>query len=127
MKLSPFRLHGPGSGGQASHLIADLGDDAAAFCGGTELLLAMKLGLASYEHLVDLKRADGLRGITADHGRVRIGAATTHHETETSAALRARYPERRAGSGRLCPAARWRSLPRLSPPPGHRPRPPGPR
>jgi aerobic carbon-monoxide dehydrogenase medium subunit len=94
MKLAPFRLHRPGSVGQASRLLADLGDDAAAYCGGTELLLAMKLGLASYEHLVDLKRVDGLRGVTAGTaGALRIGAATTHHEIETSAALRACYPE----------------------------------
>jgi carbon-monoxide dehydrogenase medium subunit len=94
MKLAPFTLHRPGSVGQASRLLADLGDDGAAYCGGTELLLAMKLGLASYEHLVDLKRAAGLRGISAGvDGGVRIGAATTHHEIETSAALRARYPE----------------------------------
>ena len=94
MKLPPFTLHRPGSVGQASRLLTDLGDDAAAYCGGTELLLAMKLGLASYEHLVDLKRVSGLRGITAGpDGALRIGAATTHHEIETSAALRARYPE----------------------------------
>ena len=94
MKLAPFTLHRPDSVGQASRLLAELGDDGAAYCGGTELLLAMKLGLASYEHLVDLKRVDGLRGIeAADGGGVRIGAATTHHEIETSAALRARYPE----------------------------------
>lgn len=93
MKLAPFTVHRPGSVGQASRLLADLGDDAAAYCGGTELLLAMKLGLASYEHLVDLKRVYGLRGIGADGGITRIGAATTHHEIETSAALRARYPE----------------------------------
>ncbi len=97
MKLPPFTVHRPGSVGQASRLLADLGDDAAASCGGTELLLAMKLGLASYEHLVDLKRVYGLRGIGTDggpdNGRVRIGAATTHYEIETSAAVRARYPE----------------------------------
>ena len=93
MKLAPFTVHRPGSVGQASRLLADLGDDAAAYCGGTELLLAMKLGLASYEHLVDLKRVYGLRGIAADGGLTRIGAATTHHEIETSAALRGRYPE----------------------------------
>jgi carbon-monoxide dehydrogenase medium subunit len=93
VKLAPFTLHRPGSAGQASRLLADLGDDAAAYCGGTELLLAMKLGLASYEHLVDLKRVDGLRGIVTDGGITRIGAAATHHEIETSATLRTRYPE----------------------------------
>ena len=94
MKLPPFALHRPESAGQASRLLADLGDEGAAYCGGTELLLAMKLGLASYEHLVDLKRVDELRGITAlASGGVRIGAAATHREIETSAVLRARYPE----------------------------------
>jgi len=94
LKLPPFTLHRPGSIGQASRLLADLGDEGAAYCGGTELLLAMKLGLASYDHLVDLKRVDALRGISAvGSGGVRIGAASTHREIETSATLRASYPE----------------------------------
>jgi carbon-monoxide dehydrogenase medium subunit len=94
LKLPPFTLHRPGSVGQASRLLADLGDEGAAYCGGTELLLAMKLGLASYEHLVDLKRVAGLRGIAAlPSGGIRIGAAATHREIETSATLRACYPE----------------------------------
>jgi carbon-monoxide dehydrogenase medium subunit len=94
LKLPPFTLHRPGSVGQASRLLADLGDEGAAYCGGTELLLAMKLGLASYEHLVDLKRVSSLRGITGlPSSGVRIGAAATHREIETSPVLRARYPE----------------------------------
>ena len=93
MKLPPFSLHRPESVGQASRLLAGLGDKGAAYCGGTELLLAMKLGLASYEHLVDLKRVDALRGITQTDDGVRIGAASTHREIETSATLRAAYPE----------------------------------
>jgi aerobic carbon-monoxide dehydrogenase medium subunit len=101
MKLPPFTVHRPGSIADASRLLTDLGDDAAAYCGGTELLLAMKLGLANYEHLVDLKRVDGLRGITADGGAVRIGAAATHHQIETSAAVRARYPEMSAMISRV--------------------------
>jgi len=94
LKLPPFTLHRPGSVGQASRLLAGLGDEGAAYCGGTELLLAMKLGLASYEHLVDLKRVSGLRGITGlPSNGVCIGAASTHREIETSALLRAAYPE----------------------------------
>ncbi|HET9972689.1 MAG TPA: FAD binding domain-containing protein [Streptosporangiaceae bacterium] len=94
MRLPPFTLHRPESVGQASRLLADLGDEGAAYCGGTELLLAMKLGLASYEHLVDLKRVGALRGITGlSSGGVGIGATTTHREIETSAILRASYPE----------------------------------
>jgi carbon-monoxide dehydrogenase medium subunit len=112
LKLAPFTLHRPESVGQASRLLADLGDEGAAYCGGTELLLAMKLGLASYDHLVDLKRVDALRGIgpiaapapapapalasaagPAPGIGVRIGAASTYREIETSASLRASYPE----------------------------------
>ena len=94
MKLPYFRLYHPDSVQEASRLLTELGDDATAYCGGTELLLAMKLGLATYEHLVDLKRVDGLRGIAPGPGGVlRIGAATTHNEVETSAAVGARYPE----------------------------------
>jgi carbon-monoxide dehydrogenase medium subunit len=94
LKLPPFTLHRPASMAQASSLLTELGDEAAAYCGGTELLLAMKLGLASYEHLVDLKRVTALAGVrAADDGALHIGAATTHHDVETSAALRTRYPE----------------------------------
>lgn len=93
MLLPPFTLHRPRSVAEACRLLAELGDDAAAYCGGTELLLAMKLGLTGYPHLVDLKQVAELRGIELDGGALRIGAAATHHEIETSAAVRATYPE----------------------------------
>jgi aerobic carbon-monoxide dehydrogenase medium subunit len=92
MRLPPFRVHRPRSVQEASHLLGELGDEAAAYCGGTELLLAMKLGLADYEHLVDLKQVEGLRGMDRYDGCLRIGAATTHYELESSPELRAWCP-----------------------------------
>jgi aerobic carbon-monoxide dehydrogenase medium subunit len=92
MRLPPFRVHRPRSVEEASRLLAELGDDAAAYCGGTELLLAMKLGLADYSHLVDLKRVDGLRGVDAQKGSLRIGASATHYELESSSVLQAWCP-----------------------------------
>lgn len=92
MKLPPFSLHRPRSVQEASRLLGELGDEAAAYCGGTELLLAMKLGLADYPHLVDLKGVDGLRGVARHDGILRIGAATTHHELESSPVVRAWCP-----------------------------------
>jgi aerobic carbon-monoxide dehydrogenase medium subunit len=92
MKLPPFAVHRPRSVQEASRLLAELGDEAAAYCGGTELLLAMKLGLADYAHLVDLKRVDGLRGIARHDGSLRIGAATTHYDLESSPEVRAWCP-----------------------------------
>lgn len=93
MKLPPFTIHRPASVNEASRILTDLGDDAAPYCGGTELLLAMKLGLATYGHLIDLKRVDDLHGIEAVDGTIRISAGTTHHEIETSPKVRTSYPE----------------------------------
>ena len=92
MRLPPFRVHRPRSVQEASCLLAELGDEAAAYCGGTELLLAMKLGLADYSHLVDLKRVEGLRGVAAQEGSLRIGASVTHYELESSSVLRTWCP-----------------------------------
>jgi carbon-monoxide dehydrogenase medium subunit len=92
MRLPPFSVHRPRSVQEASRLLAELGDDAAAYCGGTELLLAMKLGLADYAHLVDLKRVAALRGITRNRTGLRIGATTTHYDAESSPQVRAWCP-----------------------------------
>ena len=80
--LSDFVLHRPGTVGDALDLRAELGFDAAVYAGGTELLLAMKLGVLDYAHLIDVKRIPELRGIERRDGAVRIGAATTHREIE---------------------------------------------
>ncbi len=101
MKLPPFAVHRPRSVQEASRLLAELGDEAAAYCGGTELLLAMKLGLADYAHLVDLKRVDGLRGVARHDGSLRIGAATTHYEIESAPEVRAWCPAMAALSSQV--------------------------
>jgi len=92
MKLPPFSVHRPRSVQEASRLLVDLGEEAMPYCGGTELLLAMKLGLANYTHLVDLKRVDSLRQVGRHGGNLRIGAAATHYELETSPELREWLP-----------------------------------
>jgi carbon-monoxide dehydrogenase medium subunit len=78
-----FELHRPQTVASAARLRAELGEDAALYAGGTELLLAMKLGVLAYEHLIDVKRIAALRGITRSNGTLRIGAAVTHRELET--------------------------------------------
>ena len=42
------------------------GEDAAVICGGTELLLLLKLGFAVYGHLVDIKGIEELGGIRVE-------------------------------------------------------------
>ena len=90
--LPAFALHRPRTAEEACALLADLGEDAAPYAGGTELLLVMKLGFASPGHLVDVKRVAGFDAIDAGGERLRIGAVVTHRTLERSAAVRRRAP-----------------------------------
>jgi carbon-monoxide dehydrogenase medium subunit len=92
MTLPPFELHRPGSIEEATELLARYGEDAALYCGGTELLLLLKLGFASFGHLVDLKQIAELQGVRADDGELVVGAAVTHRELERSDLVRERLP-----------------------------------
>lgn len=92
MKLPPFEIHRPGTLREASQLLVELGDEAVAYCGGTELLLTMKLGLANYAHLIDLKAIDDLRGIALEGDTLRIGAGMTHHQVECFPEVRRSLP-----------------------------------
>jgi aerobic carbon-monoxide dehydrogenase medium subunit len=61
------------------------GGDAAFLAGGTELLQVMKMGLAAFGTLIDLKAIDVLHGVARANGQgIRIGAATTHRDVERS-------------------------------------------
>jgi len=89
--LRPFTLHRPQTAEQACARLAELGEDAAVYAGGTELLLLMKLGLLRPRHLVDVKRIPGF-AVIADGPRLTVGAAVTHRALERSALIRARCP-----------------------------------
>jgi len=93
--LRPFTLHRPETSEEACALLAGLGEDAAVYAGGTELLLLMKLGLLRPRHLVDVKRIGEFReiGLTPEGSdRLRLGATVTHRAVEQSALVRARCP-----------------------------------
>jgi aerobic carbon-monoxide dehydrogenase medium subunit len=90
--LPPFELHRPRSVEEATELLERYGEDAAFYCGGTELLLLLKLGLSAFGHLVDLKRIEDLGGIRAENGDLVVGASVTHREVERSDLVRERLP-----------------------------------
>ena len=92
MKLPPFELHSPASVEEATALLERYGDEAAAYCGGTELLLLMKLGFAEPSHLVDVKGIAELHGLEVENGLLTIGAAETHRAIERSPLVRERWP-----------------------------------
>ncbi len=92
MMLPPFRLHRPRTLAEAIDLRVRLGEEAVPYAGGTELLLAMKLGLAPWRHLIDVKLIPELGGIQVQDGVLRIGATTTHHRLACDPAVARSLP-----------------------------------
>jgi aerobic carbon-monoxide dehydrogenase medium subunit len=90
--LPPFDLHRPQSLEEVSELVDLYGEDAALYCGGTELLLLLKLGFASFGHLVDLKQIEELEGVREENGELIVGGAVTHRQLERSELVRERLP-----------------------------------
>jgi carbon-monoxide dehydrogenase medium subunit len=66
--------------------------ESKLLAGGMSLIPLMKLRLAQPEHVIDLARIPGLNGIDVSGAVIRIGAMATHHQVETSSAIRARCP-----------------------------------
>jgi aerobic carbon-monoxide dehydrogenase medium subunit len=79
--IPAFDLRRPETMAEALGLVAD---GATPYCGGTELIAAMKIGIMRPDVLVDLKGLPALRGISLDDRRVRIGGCTTHREVSGS-------------------------------------------
>lgn len=91
--LKPFKLYRPATIPEACRTLEDLGEDAAAYAGGTELLLAMKEGFLAKTSLVDLKGLDMASIVVAPGGKgIRIGALTTHRQIERSEILEEQLP-----------------------------------
>ncbi len=67
--------------------LSEHGDEAKLLAGGQSLIPLMKLRLARPSVLIDLGRADELRGISVDGDSVSIGALTSHSTLEHSADL----------------------------------------
>lgn len=63
MKPAPFEYHAPASAKEAVELLAELGDGAKPIAGGQSLIPLLALRLAAFEHLIDLGKISGLRGI----------------------------------------------------------------
>jgi aerobic carbon-monoxide dehydrogenase medium subunit len=84
VKPAPFEYHAPATPAEAVGLLSDLGDGAKVLAGGQSLVPMLALRLAVFEHLVDLRRVGGIRGIERQNGTVRIGAAATQAGIERS-------------------------------------------
>jgi carbon-monoxide dehydrogenase medium subunit len=102
--LPPFLLARPNTLQEAFDLLDD--DDVIPYCGGTELLLAMRAGLLRPKVLVDLKSVPELGGVRLEGLRLAIGATTKHAELIRHPLVREHAPylsdvERRVGNPRV--------------------------
>jgi len=87
MKPSSFEYHAPETVEEAVELLTQFGDNAKILAGGQSLVPMLALRLTAFEHLVDLRRIDGLDGIDRRDGTVRVGAKVTESAVERSAAM----------------------------------------
>lgn len=88
LPLPPFSLHEPETLAEARALISSLGPEARLVAGGTDLLPAMKLGLAAPAHLVSLRRVRELDGLDRRGEHLRIGAMTSLEQIAEDPELR---------------------------------------
>ena len=87
-----FDYHAPITIGEATALLARLGEDAKILSGGQSLIPLMKLRLASPAHIVDINGIPGLAYVREADGFLRIGGLTRESELEESDIVRTRYP-----------------------------------
>src|SRR5512145_1665413 len=86
-----FDYHAPTTIGEATALLARLGEDAKVLSGGQSLIPLMKLRLSSPPHVVDINGIPGLTGIREADGFLRIGALARESDLEESELVRTRY------------------------------------
>lgn len=87
-----FEYHRPQTIEEALSLLKEFGDDAKLMAGGHSLIPSMKLRLLEPQHLIDLGGIAVLKGIQISGDTIRVAAATTHYEVESSAEAKATLP-----------------------------------
>jgi len=77
---------------QAVELLAANGPAVKALAGGTDLMADYKTDTHGIKAIVDISRADDLRGISITDEGLRIGALVTHSEIMASPVIRDLFP-----------------------------------
>jgi CO/xanthine dehydrogenase FAD-binding subunit len=80
MVLPKFEYHDPPALDEACQIMAELKEKARPLAGGTDLLVNMRRGTVSPEHVISLGRIEELRGIYPSNGQLRLGACLTAAE-----------------------------------------------
>jgi carbon-monoxide dehydrogenase medium subunit len=84
MKLPDFEYEVPATVAEATGLLAQYQDEANVLAGGQSLIPLLALRLAHPAVIVDINGLDELSGVSANDGRVTIGALTREYMAEES-------------------------------------------
>jgi carbon-monoxide dehydrogenase medium subunit len=87
VKPRAFEYHAPERIDEVVGLLAEHGDEAKPLAGGQSLVPMMSLRLASFAHLVDLRKVEGLTTIAGGDGHVRVGAMVRQAVAERDATV----------------------------------------
>ena len=92
--IDSFFLHQPNTLDDALGLLAENPDQVRILAGGTELILLLKMGLATSKQIVNIKKLPGLGRLEYDSNSntLRIGALVTHRELEKSELVKRHHP-----------------------------------
>lgn len=77
MSLPEFDFHAPGTVEEACRMVAEYGEKAKIFAGGTDLMLDMRRKRVSPEHVISIGGIDGLNRLDRSSGELKIGACVT--------------------------------------------------
>ncbi len=91
MKPPPFTYHDPRTIPEVLDLLAEK-DNARLLSGGQSLMPMLNMRYVLPDDVIDLNRVDGLSGIEAKNGTLRIAGMTRQRDIEFSDAVSARCP-----------------------------------
>jgi len=72
--------------------LAEAGENGRVLAGGTDLLVQMRSGRRSPDHIVDVKKISEMRTVTIDSDAIHIGAAVAGAELGEQAEIIAQWP-----------------------------------
>lgn len=101
MYVPNIELHECDTLAEASALLSRHAEQARLLAGGTDLLVDLKTGRLVAQHLIHIKSAAELRGVTLADGELRIGAFTTITELDRSPIVRERFVPLRDATTRM--------------------------
>jgi carbon-monoxide dehydrogenase medium subunit len=94
-----FEYYAPTTLPEVFALLQQHPGEAKLLAGGQSLIPLMKFRLASFNHLVDLRKVPGLSVLQEQDGYLRIGAMVREADLEAAELIRRRYPALHETSG----------------------------